>query len=207
MAEKLSNIFKSHGLGKNAKIADIGGGNGDLIKYIGGFMDIAPDNLYCIEQDSWLETYKFNQGVKYIFWDNLNINLPNRSIDVVLIVVSLHHMDDKTINQVLINVNRILKPNGLVFLKEHDSNKIIKPLIDWEHHLYHMVSNVRSSDTHCDTYYDGYIDNYKSKHEFNRLFNIQGFKIVQEFDSRLHRSNNFKYYNSTNLYWMVYQKK
>lgn len=206
VAEKLSAIFKSHQLTNSISIADVGGGDGDLIKYIGESMKITPDNLYCIEQESWTETYKFNQGVKYIFWDNVTINLPDSSIDIVLIVVSLHHMDDKTINQVLINVKRILKPSGLVFLKEHDSSPILKPLIDWEHHLYNMVSNIRNSDTNCDMYYDKYVDNYKSKQEFNKLFNIYGFKIVQEFDSRLHRSKNFKYFNSTNLYWIAYQK-
>lgn len=209
IAFELVKIIKELKFNNKIKIADIGGGEGYIIEEIGKLMNINKENLYCIEQKEWHELYTFNNNIKYIFWNNENIDIPNNTIDIIIIMVTLHHMHDNIIENVFINIKKILKPNGIIIIKEHDYNYKIKTIIDWEHHLYHIIAspnnNINKND--LEKYFNYYVNNYKSKLEFDTLFKKYNFIDIIELDTHFNKSNNKFYLNPTNLYWKIYTYK
>lgn len=190
-------------------IGDIGGGEGDVIKYIGKTLNIPSTNLYCIEQEIWSEKYNFANNINYIFWDNIDINLQNEKIDLFLLMVSMHHMPDSVINNALANISKQLKKDGLVIIKEHDNidNDVLKT-INWEHHLYHIVtmSNEELTIKHLEEYIITYISNFKSKKSFDELFESYGLTPIIELNRQFKPLIRNDDLNSTNLYWKVYKK-
>lgn len=193
----------------NLRIADIGGGEGDVINYIGLNLNMNLNNLFCIEsQNSWAESYQYKNSIQYIFWDNETINIEHNSLDVIIIMVSMHHMLNSTIDKLLTNIKLLLKSTGFVIIKEHDClNDQHKFVIDWEHHLYHimMSSNDKLTNDECFTYINNFISNYKSKSAFDELFVNNGFIIGPELDRGLKPINtNIDISNATNLYWRIY---
>ena len=141
ISQKLIEIIKKYNYSNDICIADIGGGNGNILNYINNNYDVPSDNLYIIEQkEEWDEKYKYSNKLNYIFWDNNHIDIKDNSLDIIIIMVSLHHMIDITIDNLLINIKRILKHNGLIIIKEHNCcSEQDKLIIDWEHHLYHLL--------------------------------------------------------------------
>jgi SAM-dependent methyltransferase len=55
-------------------------------------------------------------------------------------MVSLHHMHEETCLTEIQEIKRILKPDGLLLIKEHNENteKVVS-FIEWEHSLYHIM--------------------------------------------------------------------
>lgn len=211
IASRLKDIFSSnkhlYNISSNSTILDIGGGNGNILNILGTEFNIASNNLYCLEQsnDNWSETYSKTNNVTYINWDDQYLDLPDNSIDLIIIMVTLHHMSDETIHNLLRNIERILKKDGYVIIKEHNMNDYnLKQIIDWEHHLYHLMSDHKNIDIDIDKYIETFINNYKSKEEYDKLFNSINLTEIQEYNRQL--ENKVDNNNVTNLYWKIYRK-
>lgn len=208
VASNIVNIIKKYGFDKNVKIIDIGGGEGNILKIINEMYNVSNDNLYCVEQiGDWSEKYKFMNNINYIFWDNININIEPNTVDVIIIMVSMHHMDDATLNNLLHNTKKILKNNGIVIIKEHDHNSKISRIIDWEHHLYHLLMSEDQMITldNLDNYLETFVNNYKSKKEFDVLFRKYGYVGAEELNRYFQPLTNAISFNPTNLYWKIYK--
>jgi ubiquinone/menaquinone biosynthesis C-methylase UbiE len=192
------------------KIADIGGGNGDIIKEIGQTLSLPRENLYCIESVApWSEPYTFtnNSFIQYIFWDNLTIpTIENNSLDIIFIMVTLHHMTDETIRRVFENIGRLAKPDSLLIIKEHDCRTAEDEyVINWEHHLYHLVEMGRKlKEVDIIEYTGHYIANYKSKKIYDDIIGSVGYTPILELNRLFERNADYK--NPTNLYWKIYRR-
>jgi hypothetical protein len=202
-------ILKKHYL-KSMKIADIGGGNGDVLKELGQLLKLNKNNLYCVENISgWTETYNYSnqQYLQYIFWDNVTIpTIKENSLDVVLIMVSLHHMSDLIIKDLFKNLQILSKTNSLLIIKEHDcqnSNDLY--IINWEHHLYEITHRPNLSENDIIKYKANYVDNYKTKGYYDKLIHSYGYIDVVELN-RLFEPVGEDAKNPTNLYWKIYKK-
>lgn len=202
-------ILKKHYL-KSMKIADIGGGNGDVLKEVGQFLKLNKNNLYCVENISgWTETYNYSnqQYLQYIFWDNVTIpTIKANSLDVVLIMVSLHHMSDLIIKDLFKNLQILSKANSLLIIKEHDcqnSNDLY--IINWEHHLYEITHRPNLNENDIIKYKANYVDNYKTKGYYDKLIHSYGYIDVVELN-RLFEPVGEDEKNPTNLYWKIYKK-
>ena len=208
VSKRLINILQYFNINNNIKIGDIGGGEGNILIHMSNEYNISNKNLYCIENKcAWSESYTFQNNINYIFWDNNFIDLPDNYLDVIIIMVSLHHMTDETIQQLMINISRIIKPEGLIIIKEHDKiKKQDKNIIDWEHHLYHILMTEDINEENLNEYCKSFINNYKSKSEYDKLFKLYDFNSIVRLDRTfnifsLHDNNNI-----TNLYWNIYSK-
>ena len=211
VADNIINILKSYDINNNSQIIDIGGGEGYMLSSIHTSFEIDKNNLYCVEQlDEWAEKYDFNKydNFNYIFWDNKYINIPDNSVDVALIMVTLHHMTDDTLKNLMENLKRIMKNNGLIIIKEHDCiNDNIVNIINWEHHLYHilMSSNDMISYDQLDKYLKNFINNYKSKKNYDKMFENNGFIIVDEYNRSFEKTIERERNNISRLYWKTYK--
>jgi ubiquinone/menaquinone biosynthesis C-methylase UbiE len=195
---------------KDIKIADIGGGNGQILKEIGTSLKISKENLYCVEQITpWTEPYAFSNSdhIQYVFWDNNNIpTITPKSLDIVFIMVTLHHMTDETINATFKNLNRLCKSGALLFIKEHDcKTPDDKFVIDWEHHLYHLIETPQQTESQIIQYKKNYVDNYKTKKWIDYLIHNYGFVSKIELNRLFERNTDHN--NPSNLYWKIYVKK
>jgi len=206
-SHQLINIIEKFNYKSDVKIVDIGGGEGNILNYIGKFNQITNNNLYVVEQQKeWAEKYKYSNNINYIFWDNNYINIEADSIDIILIMVSLHHMIDKTIDNLMLNIKRILKKNGLIIIKEHNCiTSEDKILINWEHHLYHILMSKNLNEDNLKKYLDQSIFNYKSIDEYNNIFSKYNFQSVMNLNRSFNLSMHDDITNSTNLYWALYQ--
>ena len=190
--------------------ADIGGGNGNVLSGINNDVHGDRERFTCVENISnWSETYDFNHtNISYTFWDNQSIHIADHSCDVVFCMVSLHHMTDEVVAVALAEIRRILKPAGLLMIKEHDANSpSAKQLIDWEHHLYHILDCAYSGQTLNYEMYKRTTNNFKSKETWKKMIETYSFK----FGVRTNRFLDGPYIaddakNATNLYWDVYTK-
>ena len=196
----------NHLINSNTKIVDIGGGDGNVISYIGSKHSINKENLIVVDkEDQWTEQYAHSNPITYKAWDNKIIDIPSGTVDIVFIMVTLHHMDNETIASCLSEAHRILKNGGLILMKEHNCDSAgIKEIIDWEHHLYHLIER-DNDDVH--DYMTKYIDNFKISIEWDAIFTRAGLNNIRTFNrffepiSKKPDTNNV-----TALYWKIYQK-
>ena len=187
---------------------DIGGGNGNVLSNINNIICSNKENFICVEtQNNWIENYNFNNtNISYIFWDNNNINVPDNSIDIVLCMVSLHHMPDELIQTVLININKKLKPNGLLLIKEHDLTYFSHFFIEWDHYLYHILDSLYNKNLNVEEYFNNNIHNFKNKNEWKNIITNYNFTFIDRKNRFL--DNYFKQdiKNLSCLYWDIYKK-
>lgn len=213
VADNLSSIITNHFAGsviEDLQILDIGGGEGDVINYIGDNLNIPKSQLFCIENNTeWFENYEFKNPIQYVFWDNKTI--PNDRADVVILMVSLHHMKDNTIRNLFMEIKRILSPNGIIILKEHNcETEVDKQVINWEHHLYHILKSKDDEELtakKCQDYLTGFVSNYKSENDFDWIFIENYFKSIKKMNRSfkdINSGNVNDYGNATNLYWKIY---
>ena len=205
-------IIKSHPQTRNElKIADIGGGDGQVLREIGKNLRLNKNQLYCVEQKTeWCDEPRANHNephLQFLYWDNDTIPvIADDSLDIVLIMVALHHMTDETIRSVLKNVERLTRKGAKVIVKEHDCRTPEdKFVIDWEHHLYHLV-NAPLIQTYDDilSYKTQYINHFKTEEWFDDAFAQYGFLPIVKLNRLFEMAVDTK--NPTQLYWKIYEK-
>lgn len=190
------------------QIIDIGGGNGNVLQQMATILDLKKENVTCVETNTdWIENYDYNNSnISYMFWDNCELKIESNSVNCVLCMVSLHHMTEHTIHNILREIKRILKPDGILLIKEHDTNTKSHYYIQWEHYLYHILDNAYKSEIiYPYKYLENAINNFKSKEEWQSTIETLGELTWKERTNRF-LDGEFIYdtKNSTNLYWDIY---
>jgi SAM-dependent methyltransferase len=193
------------------RIADIGGGNGDFLREIGTDLSLSSQNLYCVESAiPWAEPYSFpySKDLHYILWDNHTIPfIEPLSLDVVLIMVTLHHMNDATIEATFNNLTRLMKPGGILIIKEHDCiSPEDKLIIDWEHHLYHLAESPLQTVHAIREYKEHYIDNFKTMQTWDETIQQNGFTPIVLLNRLFEQKPEPYGKNPSRLYWKIYRK-
>jgi ubiquinone/menaquinone biosynthesis C-methylase UbiE len=212
ISSKLVNFIKHEQITEITRIVDIGGGNGNVLQQITSILGFTEqkENFICVEtKTDWIETYDYtNKNISYLFWSNNSLQIEDNSVDYILCMVSLHHMTDETIEITLKEINRILKPGGMLLVKEHDANENSKKFIELEHYLYHIMDSAyQYKIIDPVSYLENSIDNFKSIQEWRRLIETFGGLHNKITTNRFLNGpfiNDNK--NASNLYWEVYTK-
>lgn len=217
--ERIGNfLFNSQTqLSSSSRILDIGGGNGNLLSYLGKTYNIPKQNLYCLEETrakNGTDAFKYlydNENVNYIFWDELNETIENiGTFDVIICMVVLHHIPEEIIlSNIMPFIKKHIANNGYLLLKEHDARSLQTiNYINWEHHLYYILEHTykRISLHNINKYLDDFIANYKKMEYFIDLFKINGFKLKKTFTNIFEpTTTNFRNNTPTKLYWQLFQ--
>ncbi len=217
IAEKIFNYIESiNKVYSQLKIVDIGGGNGNVLSCLKNKLEenanikSSKENFICVETlTDWSENYPFDKNnITYKFWENQFIDIPDESVDIVMCMVSLHHMTDQTIENVFYNINRILKKDGRLLIKEHDnSSRETYKYILWEHHLYHILDCAYQKKLiNITEYYNSNIYNFKSKLEWQFLLIKNNMCLVERRNRFLDGKFVEDDKNVTQMYWDVYRK-
>lgn len=202
-------------LTNNTRIVDIGGGNGDALHELNTILEknkvkLPKESLVCVEtKTDWGEQYAFDhKDISYVFWNNNSFDVKTGTADIIFCMVSLHHMNDKTLKNTLSEINRVLKPGGYLLIKEHDANTESLPYIEWEHHLYHILdAGYEHKVINAAEYLQHSIDNFKPKEEWKRLITDEGLTFVDRKDRLLTGEFVSDADNASNMYWDAYIKK
>ena len=168
----VENILKDIKVKKPTTFLDIGSGDAEISKSIISKFDIENNNAFILDPKSpesekyTLTTYE-DEGMT-------KINLPSESIELITTFNLLHHVDPKKHIDLMSEIYRVLKPRGILIIKEHNSPSgddnflmFLKIL-----HSYYYVINSES------------VDNLYSfnKNYFQRKFKIIGFNLVADIE-------------------------
>jgi ubiquinone/menaquinone biosynthesis C-methylase UbiE len=154
---------------------DYGCGDGSITRQLGSALDVNSKNIFGVDL---VDT----PGINYV--KNVKEINPD-SFDLVTAFVSLHHIENG--KKIIGEIHRILKPGGLLIIREHDFNGDFR--LNAYLDLIHMFVDVRFD--RCK------IINYKSAYDWHKLL-CGKFKM-----------STFDYcagYNPQRLYYAVYIK-
>ena len=114
-------------------ILDIGGGKGEIITSLGRELGLGPDKLFAIEPKKI-----YSQDFTSLDYgpDGTHIPLPDASVDLIIMMVVLHHIVDDQRDKIVKEAARVLTPNGRLVIREHDS--ISDPYFQAYIALHHM---------------------------------------------------------------------
>lgn len=142
----------------NMKILDIGAGDGKITTALKQYYNLNKNDVYAIDQKLPIN----NQITTLIYDVNGNIPLDNNSVTVILLFAVLHHIPPDIRLNLMSEIYRVLEPEGIVIIREHNDNKDITfyKFID----LIHLFWYVSSNETHDPLY-------MLTGQEFETLFN------------------------------------
>lgn len=171
-------------------LLDIGAGNAELTDYFG--RNLKAKTIYALdvypESDFVQPTPDSNVIYKQIKDDHLPI--PDHSVNIVMMMMLLHHVDQDKKKNILKEIKRVLKPGGLVFIREHDvqtGDKGMEKYLDDVHSKFNPNPMEHSVEK---TY-------YMSRKELRDLFTKEGFTHL--YDSNYKGKNPQAIYHE--LYW------
>ena len=212
IAEKI--CTKIHELGvdiqSQLQIVDIGGGDGNILSLLREKnTTLSKTHLHCIEDKRWVEEYTFDKDyIDYLFWDFHKIDIADNTVELVLVMVALHHMEDSTITNALEEIKRFAKKGAYVLVKEHNASPRNLINIEWEHHLYHLLDTLKSGkELEYDAYKERNLFNFKSQRTWHAVFARHGFEQVETLNRFLENNVEKEYKNPTGLYWTIYRVK
>ena len=117
--ERISNIvalLRSRDLSPKT-ILDIGAGKGDITTALKQYYNLSTQDVYAIDQK--LPTITDLTPLIYV---DGKIPLPDNSIDLIIIFVVLHHIPPDIRPSIMLEIARVLSPNGVVIIREHDND-------------------------------------------------------------------------------------
>jgi ubiquinone/menaquinone biosynthesis C-methylase UbiE len=191
---KLSKIRRNIG-----SYLDIGSNTGAITKKLSELLHVS--NIPCA-----IDIKSFNhkeiipvEGINFSYYDGINIPYEDNYFDLVSCFMVLHHVE--YLDQLVIEINRVIKKNGFLLLKEHASPNIY---MDYVIYIEHMLYSIKSENVG----YDDFVSDYYQKTysingmvEYLEKFGFEPqFISNKKFDSKHHANN------PDNTYYSIYKK-
>ena len=193
-AESKWAIIKPHIKISINSILDFGGNVGDTAITIGKLLGLSKEKINVVDINEWAGLkWEPRDDITFTHYNNLS-NIKDKSIDLITIFHSLHHIKENEYNSILDNFNRILSDKGIIILYEHNNNiNNINKIIDIEHCLYDVVMTQQLT-------YDKFINDFYAKYlqinEWESLFS----KYFKKYYS-------YEMHNIDNSFYMFLRKK
>lgn len=193
---KMIGFFSLLTINSSFKYLDFGGGNGELTSSIARYLKLNKEQVFVSDVQSWFGTqnvleYQKNVTLRYITTSFLPFE--DESLDLVSAFQVFHHI--KNMDTTLKEINRILKVNGILLIREHDcDNNGTRTLIDLDHTIREVCIK---DDINIDILHD-YDDKYYGMDELSNL--IQKYNFT---------SSSLKYSNPrgpTRYYYKIFKK-
>lgn len=160
------------------KYVDIGCGNGVITEAIGrNVLKLEKSDIIGTDISFWAghnHASEVSEGITFIeMKDPSKLDIESNSIDLVTTFMALHHMSDEIQTNIINEIRRILKPGGLLLIREHDCpNKLISSMINIEHALYEVVLEKLSD---AKTFQDTFVGQYRPIRSWTTMFSDMGF--------------------------------
>ena len=189
-------------------ILDIGCDHGDITGEIGKKLELQRESVHgcdIINMDKQIcENFTYHEIKES---DKAELPFSNDSQDIVYAFMSLHHI--KNIHDTLKEIYRVLKPQGLFIIREHDSTNRLegyKDVLDIIHGFYSMVwSNPNEKECFSKEHWAHYF----TSPELIMLIRSFGFHILLDTSfpkQRFPQYYNRKMINPLRYYYAVFKK-
>ena len=119
--------------------------------------------------------YKKNRNLPFNFkfiLENGNLDYPDNSFDIMTCILSLHHIENLT--HILSEIKRVLKPNGIFILIEHDNYTYFDSMIIEIQHTLFAFFYDNNKDYIKNPLYSRYFNNM----EWEFVMNKNEFKLL-----------------------------
>ncbi len=131
-----------------------------------------------------------------------------KQVDAIFCMVSLHHMTDLYISDVILPlIQRKLKPGGYLLLKEHNAATAeTRMLIEWEHHLYYLMERAGKRTTdELQHYATTSTANYKSRETYQQMMEQHcGCECIKTLNNVFETGALDT--TASKLYWQIFRK-
>lgn len=149
---------------------DVGCFTGDITSAISRLFKLDCSDAFGIDIKNYI---KSSVSPKFTFkeYNGLNIPFTDNSFDLITIFMVLHHVSDNNIELFVSDVARVLKPGGVIIIREHGLNPLIQNntyLLDVVHSYY---DNVLSDKQKWNGLFDIEINNYNTIPYWIKQFN------------------------------------
>lgn len=138
---------------------DYGCGDGEITRSVQKKLELDPKNVYCSD----IKQYPSLVNMQFIKSEyGSPLKLEDDTMDLITSQMVLHHIDDKYLEYVLRDLYRIMKPGGVLLVREHDApsnlneNQSFHKVIDITHDIYDYVIEAEMSWKDKDDYYAKY---------------------------------------------------
>lgn len=103
----------------NMKVLDIGAGNANIALGIKEHYNLSSDDILVLDD----KTIVSEEYTKIYYDEHYNILLHNNSVDVIILFNVIHHIHPNNREKLFDEMYRVLKPKGIVIVREHDDIK------------------------------------------------------------------------------------
>lgn len=188
------------------KILDIGCAEGSISVMIGQYFGLDASHMHgCDIIENKSQNISEQMTFTHITDENNSYQklYDNEQFDIIIALMSLHHIKNR--DEILKQIHRILKPNGLFIIREHNCiSKGLSLVLDAIHGFYSMVwANPREmSDFQTE-----YFANYTRSDDLTKI--IISFGFSELYNNRFNEYPRFYYgkvINPLNYYYAVYRK-
>lgn len=178
---------------------DFGGNDGSVASEIAKMFKLNKDQIYSADLDKWLgnsKNFTYPNITYTLLGENQKLPYNDNSFDSISCLQVFHHIE--FIDYYIRELHRVLKPGGLMIIREHECSETSHQfLIDIEHIIHEYVE----PDIPNEDILKSYCAFYKSFNELNSLLEYFGFeRLEQQYDFN-------PKFNPTRYYYSVYRKK
>jgi ubiquinone/menaquinone biosynthesis C-methylase UbiE len=167
---------------------DIGCNNGEITCLTGeGFGRVVGTDVEDTRSPITINNFEFHLAAA-----DGTLPLADSSADVVTAIQVLHHVRDQ--DKMISEIHRVLKPGGILVLREQDLAAGLKTLFDLEHLVYDCIKNNMPYDTFIANYYS----NFRSADEWEDMLEKIGLKELVQIREDSRRFGRY--------YYAVYRK-
>ena len=196
LAQNCNNLFKRRNMDiKNIKYLDIGCGNGKKTIQFSNLLELEKENINGTDIKKQT-SYSFNFNFKFIL-DNGKLDYPDNSFDFITCILMLHHVND--LKQLIKEIKRVLKPNGILLMIEHDTHDDYDKLILNILHTFYRFFVDKDENTIANPSRSQYFNWC----EWDYIFlNKNDFSFIQANYIHIHIQNDIRF---DNIYYCFYR--
>jgi ubiquinone/menaquinone biosynthesis C-methylase UbiE len=189
------NYLKSNPVVIN-RYLDVGCNTGSITVAFGKKLGLDKNNIYGIDVDIFMiQEIKPESDFVFKVYDGYKIPYGDNFFDIITCSMVLHHVKYPYI--LLAEFRRVLKSNGILFVKEHNSDSAhMDMLITLEHILYDMLDYDITYEKFFELYYQGLF----SEMDLEKLIKAYGFFVQKIIDKSTK-------YNPTQSFYGIFIKK
>ena len=162
---------------RNITYVDFGGSDGTISSALTSYMKIPKEKSFSVDIENWFNLSniaKYNNITYIRVKENNPLEFKDNSVDFITCFQVLHHI--KNFQFVISEFKRILKPGGIILLREHDCrNDGDRMLIDVEHSV-NEITQRHLDRCNAEKYLNDYEAYYESRSYWLNAF--RDFKLV-----------------------------
>ena len=195
---KIFNKFTDSNTNQNIKYLDLGCGSGNKTIKFSSILGLNISNVFGADISNWgpYNQKKYTHKFNFIQIDSDHINTTTNSVDLCSCILMLHHV--KNLDNLLLDIKRVLKPGGILMVIEHNNYDDLDNLtLDVLHMLYGYLYDKNNRYLANPDYAQ-----YHNWVEWNYILSTHNFQILESNSLFTELTNEIRY---DNIFYSFYK--